>query len=406
MCFVRLPFGLSPASEIFCKSMDHSLEGILGTFPCADDMKVQGSTEERHDIHLLETVEKASKAGVKFNPKKCQIKKQKIEYFGRIVTPQGVEASPKKVNDLLKLAPPTDKTELHSFLSSVNYLSSFIPNLSKKTHLLRGLMKKNIQFIWTSDMEAEFDKLKQAIASATQLIHYDPNKPVILETDASKKGLGAVLIQDERPVRFLSKALTSAEQEYSNIERELLAVLHTCEKLHTYTFGRTVTVHTDHQPLETIFKKPISLTSPRLQRMLLRLTTYNLEVKYVSAKNVLMADTLSRLIVPGKDKAVPGLDITIAQVMKIRPTCLSTLQEETKSDKDLTQLSEFISSGWPESIQDVPQNLQAFWCFKDELGIVDGLVLKGSRVVIPQQEHADTLQRLHEGHQGLQGTLR
>ena len=77
-CFLRLPFGLSVSPEIFCEQMDGVLLGIPGTFPCADDVKVQGSMEERHDIHLLETVEKAHQTGLKFNPKKCVIKKQEI----------------------------------------------------------------------------------------------------------------------------------------------------------------------------------------------------------------------------------------------------------------------------------------------------------------------------------------
>ena len=89
--------------------MDRILAGIPGTFPCADDVKVQGSTEERHDIHLLETVEKERKAGLKFNPNKCFIKKQQIEYFGRIITPQGVQPCPKKVKAITALAAPTDK---------------------------------------------------------------------------------------------------------------------------------------------------------------------------------------------------------------------------------------------------------------------------------------------------------
>ena len=86
-CFLRLPFGLSVSSEIFCEQMDRVLSGIPGTFPCADDVKVQGSSDERHDIHLLEAVERAQQASLKFNPDKCVIKKRKVEYFGRVITP-------------------------------------------------------------------------------------------------------------------------------------------------------------------------------------------------------------------------------------------------------------------------------------------------------------------------------
>ena len=86
--------------------MDQVLSGVPGTFPCADDVKVQWSTEERHDIYLLETVERACKAGLKFNPNKCCIKKQEIEYFGRMFTPQGVKPCPKKDKNIAMLAAP------------------------------------------------------------------------------------------------------------------------------------------------------------------------------------------------------------------------------------------------------------------------------------------------------------
>ena len=108
-------------------------------------------------------------------------------------------------------------------------------------------------------MQKELDIIKGNIANIVKLAHYDPTKPAVIETDASQKGLGTVLVQDGKPVRFLSKALTPAEANYSNIERELLAILFACEKLHTYTFGREVIVHTDHKPLQSIFQKPISL---------------------------------------------------------------------------------------------------------------------------------------------------
>ena len=404
-CFVRLPFGLSASSEIFCEQIDRILSGIPGTFPCADDVKVQGSAEARHDIHLLKTVERACKAGLKFNPDKCCIKKQQIEYFGRIITPQGIKPCPRKVKSIAMLAAPKDKQELQSLLGTVNFMSTFIPNLTRKTHLMRSLLKRDTHFLWTSDMQKELDTIKNEIVNAVQLTHYDPNRPAVIETDASLKGLGAVLIQDEKPVRFLSKALTPAETNYSNIERELLAVLFACERLHTYTFGRKVSVHTDHKPLQSIFQKPISLAPARLQRMLLRLSKYGIQVKYVGSKSVLLADTLSRLIEPADAKEIPGLDITIAQILKVEPNRLESLQEETKSDSNLTQLTDLIITGWPDSMQDLPENLHSYWCIRDELAVLDGLVMKGNRVVIPTSLRRGTLNRLHDAHQGLTSTL-
>ena len=218
-----------------------------------------------------------------------------------------------------------------------------------------------------------------------------------IETVASFKGLGAVLVQDGRPEKFLSKSLTKTEMDYSNIERELLAVLFACEKLHSYIFGRIVNVHTDHKPLEAIFQKPISLAPARLRRMLLRLRMYNLQVKYVGAKNVFPADTLSRLVKPGSDQTIPDLDVSVAQVLKIRPTHPESLQTQTKSDPDLLLLADYIISGWPESIHQLPETARPYWCFRDELAVLDGLTMKANRVVVPS-----TLRKeLHEGHQGL-----
>ena len=108
--------------------MDRVLSGIPGTFPCADDVKMQGSSEERHDIHLLETVKRAQQASLKFNPDKCVIKKREVEYFNRVITPQGVAPCPKKVKSITSLSAPSNKQEMQSLLGSVNFLSTFIPN--------------------------------------------------------------------------------------------------------------------------------------------------------------------------------------------------------------------------------------------------------------------------------------
>ena len=169
--------------------MDQDLSGVRGTFPCADDVKVQGSTGERHDIHLNG---RACKAGLKFNPNKCFIKKQEIEYFGSIITPQGVKPCPKKVKSIAMLAAPQDRQELQSLLGTVNFMSTFIPNLTKKTHLMQSLLKGDVHFSWTSDMQKELNTIKNEISNAVQRTHYEPNKSAVIETDASLKGLGAV----------------------------------------------------------------------------------------------------------------------------------------------------------------------------------------------------------------------
>ena len=113
--------------------------------------------------------------------------------------------------------------------------------------------------------------------------------------DASKTGLGAVLLQEGQPVVYASRTLTDTERRYSNIERELLGVVFGLERLHHYTFGKPIMVETDHQPLTSIWKKTIAISSPRLQRLLLRLAQYDVHIEYLRGKENVIADALSRV---------------------------------------------------------------------------------------------------------------
>ena len=127
------------------------------------------------------------------------------------------------------------------------------------------------------------------------LAYFDENKDHIIQTDASKTGLGAVLLQEGQPVVYASRTLTDTECRYSNIKRELLGVVFGLERLHHYTFGKPITVETDHQPLTSIWKKTIVTSSPRLQRLLLRLAQYDVHIKYLRGKENVIADALSRV---------------------------------------------------------------------------------------------------------------
>ena len=125
------------------------------------------------------------------------------------------------------------------------------------------------------------------------LTQFDKTKKHTMQCDASKKGLGVVFLQETKPVMYMSRASTETEQRYSNIERELLAIVFALERLNHYTFGRTITVQSDNQPLQSIWKKSIVSASPRLQRLLLRLVHYNLNIEFLRGKENVIADALS-----------------------------------------------------------------------------------------------------------------
>ena len=109
------------------------------------------------------------------------------------------------------------------------------------------------------------------------LAFYDVNKPVKLSCDSNQYGLGAVCLQDEKPVAYVSRTLSETEARYAQIEKELLAIVFACERFHQYVYGRTVAIESDHKPLESIFRKPLHESPLRLQRMILKLQSMMLE---------------------------------------------------------------------------------------------------------------------------------
>ena len=269
-CFVKMPFGLNQAQYFFQYYMDMNFCDINSTTNIiADDVMIHGNTDEEHDHHLIQVLNKCCEIGLKLNPDKCEFGKSEITFYGNVVSNQGFKPDPHKVDAIVRMPAPTNKTELCSFLGMVNYLAPYIPKLSDCTAVLRQLNKKNTDFTWNTTYEKAFRNAKLHVANAVTLKFFNPDKDIVIECDASGIGIGGTLLQDGHPVTFISQALTSMQQCYSNIEHELLALVVVIEHLHHYVFGRKFTVHTDHSPLANIFKKCLNDTSLRLQHLLL-----------------------------------------------------------------------------------------------------------------------------------------
>ena len=225
-CFTKMPFGLNQAQYFFQYYMDCHFQDINSTTNViADDVMIHGETDEQHDRHLIQVLNKCHKIGLKLNPEKCSFGQREVKFYGNTVGVDGVKPDPKKVDVIIKMPSPQNKTELASFLGMCNYLSSYIPHLSDVTAMLRQLNKKRTEFTWNPTYERAFRKAKLHITNAVTLKYFDPAKSIILECDASGTGIGGTLIQDGHPITFVSQALTETQKCYSNIERELLAVV-------------------------------------------------------------------------------------------------------------------------------------------------------------------------------------
>ena len=233
-----------------------------------------------------------------------------------------------------------------------------------------------------------------------------------LETDASGVAIGMALLQSEQtdrsslyPIVYGSKALTDAETRYANIECELIGMVGGPEKFNYFTFGRPVTVLTDHKPLIAISKKSLVSAPPRLQHLLLRLVNYNVELQWIPGKEMIFSNHLSHNIIAGDSSNKPtceGLDLKIHDVYlnASDDKCLS-LATETSKDPMMQALKHQIIKGWPHTRSECSKNLQDFWNYRDELSILDRLVPKGSCIVIPESCRNEILNQLHEGHFGI-----
>lgn len=192
-----------------------------------------------------------------------------IKYIGHILSAQGVKPDEEKVRAVTEIPPPQSKQELQRFLGVVQYLAKFIPNMSDISAPLRKLLERETEWHWEDAQQQSFEKLKYLVTQSPTLKFFDVSKPVTLSVDSSSEGIGAVILQEGRPVAYGSRALNDCQRRYAQIEKELLAIVYGCEKFHQYVYGKEITVESDHKPLESIFKKLLHQTPMRLQRMLL-----------------------------------------------------------------------------------------------------------------------------------------
>ena len=406
-CFRRLPFGLNISQDIFQQRIDEILEPLEGCVGIADDICVFGATEEEHDSRLLALMEAARASGLVFNSDKCAIKKDKISFFGNIYSTNGIAPDPVKVKDLRNMATPQNTVELQKFLGLLTYMSPFIPNLSKHAAPLRDLVKEGSTFTWNEEHQKVFDILRTIISEDSTIAYYQTDKPLTLEVDASMRGLGAVMMQEGRPVAYASKTLNKTQSNYSNIEREMLAVVHGVERFHTYLYGRSFTIITDHKPLEMVCHKPLMAVPPRLQRLLLRIQGYDYRVIYRPGEEAIVPDVLSRLPNPSESGEISHdlrVDDIELDLINFNQTKQEILRTETRRCPIMSTLTETVLEGWPKSIKELPTDIRVFWPFRDTIGIEDGVIFKGKQVIIPASMREDILNQLHDGHQGIEKT--
>ena len=308
---------------------------------------------------------------------------------------------PKKVQGITEMTVPMDKQQLQSFLGMVNYMGTFIPNLSHHTEPLQAMLKKDNMFHWEEQQTRSFQQVKTLIAKAhtTLLRYYDRNLPVTVQADASLRGLGACLIQQhkgkDQPIASASKSLMDAETRYANIERELLAIVFACQRFSTYLLGRSFIAESNHKPLEMIAMKNLVNAPPCLQRMLLELQRYDVTIMYRPGKEMQLADALSHC--PARASQEIKLDMRVDYIAFTKPW-IEKLKDSTQRDPILATVYQLTQQGWPHQRRHVPCLARRYWDFSNELSTDDGMLLKGPRLIILGELQEEYLSHLHEGH--------
>ena len=292
-------YGLSDIPAVFQEHIDSVLE--FKTPVWLDDIIcVTNGDIEDHEKELREVLSKLQDAGYRASEKKTELFKKELTWLGYFINQNGVKPIKDKTEAITKLEAPKNVKELKSFLGSIQHLSKFINNLSKKTDEMRKLLRKDTKWEWTPEIDEDFEKLKKEITEAPCLAHFDPQKENYITTDACNTGLGATLWQKEgetfRPVAFASRFLTDCEKKYAINELELLGALWGLEYFRYFVYGKRVNLLTDHQALQPLLKKNRAHKqySARLTRWLDRLSHFDVNVQYTAGKNIPLTDYLSR----------------------------------------------------------------------------------------------------------------
>ena len=294
--FLVLPFGLTNAPAAFQREMKAIFDGIPFALVYLDDILIYSDTPEEHTKHLRQVLQLLRDNKLYAKLSKCEFFEEKARFLGHIVGPDGIQADPDKVSAVEKWPVPKDAPQLRSFLGLANHMARFIKDFSVMAAPLHDILKPNVKFDFQGSpaaMEA-FAMIKKAMCNAPVLIIADESKPYELVCDACGYGIGAVLLQDERPVAFYSYKLNAAERNYPTGEQELLAVVKSLQHWRYYLEGcAKLTVVTDHKPNTFLTTKPAPQLSRRQVNWQSILSRFDFEWEYrKGAYN--MADPLSR----------------------------------------------------------------------------------------------------------------
>lgn len=418
--YTRLTPGIKAAPGAFQQLMDTMVGDLSGTSGYLDDLLVGGRTQEEHDRNLNKVLSRLEEYGFTLRIEKCSFNMRQVKYLGQIMDGDGIRPDPAKTSAIANMPPPHDVHSLRSYLGAVNYYAKYVPEMRKLRSPMDQLLKAGVKWEWSTACQRSFDRFRDVLQSPLALTHYNPKMDIIVSADASQHGIGARIAHKFpdgtiKAISHASRSLTKAESNYSQIEKEALALIFAVTRFHRMIFGRHFTLETDHKPLLAVFgsRKGIPVyTANRLQRWALTLLLYDFSIKYVSTDSFSYADILSRLINthirPSEEYVIASIELEdtmqdiIKQSLQFLPVTFKMVQSGTQADEILRQVKQYVQAGWPMREAEIDISILQFYQRRESLSVVADCLTYGERLVIPRKLQDRVLRLLHKGHPGIE----
>ncbi|XP_018406799.1 PREDICTED: uncharacterized protein K02A2.6-like [Cyphomyrmex costatus] len=399
----RLMYGVASAPAIWQRTLEQILQDIPGVAIFLDDIVITGHSEEDHLHRLHRVLERLHKHNVRINLEKSEFFTHEVKYCGYLLREDGIHKEPSKMEAIRNMPRPQNVSGVRAFIGMINYYSRFIKNLSSILRPLNKLLHKNTRFSWSEEQEVAFKKAKEAFVSNQVLVPFDPKLPVVLATDASPHGIGAVLSHtypdgSERVIQYASQTLSDTQQRYAQIDKEAYSIIFGIKKFYQYLYGNKFTLVTDHRPLVHILSPNKSLpvySAMRMQHYAIFLQGFNYTIRYRKSESHANADCLSRLPLKEYTKNMDVIDVFELSTLETLPVDAKCIELHTRKDTELQKLLQALQSGT------LAHSADRFNLEQTEFLLQEGVIFRGHRVVIPKSLQKKILEELHTGHFGI-----
>lgn len=326
--FPFMTFGLRNAGQTFQRFVDELTRGLDFVYSYLDDFLIYSRSEAEHEEHLREVFKRLKQYGMLVNTSKCVLGVSEVTFLGYLISGSGCRPLDLKVQAVKEFPPPTNVRQLRGFLGMLNFYRRFLPQaalIQAPLHaLLTGSVKGSQPITLTGDTLAAFEACKESLYNAALLAHPDCSAKLAVVTDASDKAIGAVLQQCRdnawEPLAFFSRKLSPSQIKYSTYDRELLSIYEAIKYFRHMLEARHFVVYTDHKPISFAFHERKNNCTPRQYRHLDFISQFTTDIRHISGKDNVVADTLSRIEELGT------------------PVSLETLAQNQASDPELQDL--------------------------------------------------------------------